>query len=377
MAWRAPSSPARRTSELDAVRGLALGGMLLVNLGAMSGLLQPITAQEGLDRAASFLVLLLAEGKFYPLFALLFGWGTARRQLIHETKDDGGRFFTPNLRRMAVLGLFGLLHAALLWEGDILIVYAAAGGLLPLARRAPGWLVLTLSAVGLSFSSLLALPGFDGELSNAYAAWVSPLAGPLSGWTTLQGDVSPVYQRLLKLTFKLLFAPAWMGNTLALILLGYSAGLRSFSIFANCRPVWRCLFPSVMLNLFYALASLNPGLLPPDWTGFVRTFSASIGGPLLGMLYAHGIAGVFSSKGQQPLLDSLARLGRVPLTTYLGQSLVGAILISPLVSAKLSPLLLWLLSPLVITTQMVFARLWLRYFSRGPLEAVWRRLSGA
>ncbi len=256
------------------MRGLALGGMLLANLGVLSGMSSiSLTSLAGGNWLSSFLLLALVEGKFYPLFAFLFGWGIARRQ--DRLSERGTSFFWQNLRRMAVLGAVGLLHAALLWEGDILLVYALLGALLPLVRRIPIWAVLLSACAALLFAPFLALPGPGSLLSSAYAGWVSPLAAPLRAWMVGSVDGFSIIQpRLAQFGLKLLYFPAWLGNFVALMLIGYRVALNGLTPGLQQlgqRFTWGLLLTALALNLGYALTRAAPSLLPPDWAGFARS----------------------------------------------------------------------------------------------------------
>jgi uncharacterized membrane protein YeiB len=125
----APVDSSERIGVLDALRGFALIGILLMNIEwfgrALSGLGTFDTTLTGLDHAAGWLVRCFIEGKFYKLFALLFGMGFAVMLLrARQTGRPFGAWFT---RRMLVLLAIGLLHMVFLWGGDILHDYAFAG----------------------------------------------------------------------------------------------------------------------------------------------------------------------------------------------------------------------------------------------------------
>lgn len=134
-----PVGPSERSVVLDVLRGLALLGIALANFPEFSlySFLPPEAAEAlptaGFDRVVRYLQYLFVDGKFYTIFSLLFGVGfsiilanAARRGV------DGFRIF---YRRMAVLLLIGLLHLMFLWSGDILVLYALLGMLLPLFRN--------------------------------------------------------------------------------------------------------------------------------------------------------------------------------------------------------------------------------------------------
>ena len=136
-----PTAERDRLPLLDAVRGTALGGILLANLTSFFGAdmltaaaraAQPAAA---LGQAVLFAVDWLVEGKFYSVFSMLFGIGFALQAARAGSRgDDIGPFFR---RRMAVLVLIGLTHMYLLWAGDILLLYGVMGLVLPWLWRRP------------------------------------------------------------------------------------------------------------------------------------------------------------------------------------------------------------------------------------------------
>ena len=131
-----PANPAtHRILALDVVRGVAVLGILVANIIAFG---QPMTAYSW---PGAFLAhpgplaewlwgaqFVLVDGKFRGIFTLLFGAGMVlfyRRALAKGCADASARGLLA--RRLAWLGLFGFLHWALLWRGDILLSYALAG----------------------------------------------------------------------------------------------------------------------------------------------------------------------------------------------------------------------------------------------------------
>ena len=120
-----------RIAALDLIRGIAVLGILAVNIAGFAGPAAatlspsfPATASAA-DEAAHALVLLLFEGKMRALFSLLFG---ASMMLFVERADAAGRDGEAlQLRRLGWLALFGYLHFLLLWWGDILFLYAVLG----------------------------------------------------------------------------------------------------------------------------------------------------------------------------------------------------------------------------------------------------------
>lgn len=133
-----PIAMNERIDAMDILRGLALIGILLMNIEwfnrAIAGLGSQDTSLTGIDHAVGWFIRCFVEGKFYTLFSLLFGMGFAVMLIrAKEAKRPFGAWFS---RRMLALIVFGLLHMVFLWGGDILHVYGFAGFLLL------GWVTL-------------------------------------------------------------------------------------------------------------------------------------------------------------------------------------------------------------------------------------------
>ena len=128
----APIIPSERLDALDILRGLALVGILLMNIEwfnrAITSLGTQDTSLSGLDHSIGWLIRCFVEGKFYTLFSLLFGMGFA--VMMQRAKAAGRPFGAWFSRRMIILIIFGVLHMVFLWGGDILHSYGFAGLLL-------------------------------------------------------------------------------------------------------------------------------------------------------------------------------------------------------------------------------------------------------
>lgn len=132
MANLTPINISERINAIDILRGLAIAGILIMNIEwfnrAISNLGNQDTSLTGLDHAIGWLIRCFVEGKFYKLFALLFGMGFAVMLLrAKATQQPFAAWFS---RRMLVLMAFGFLHMVFLWGGDILFDYGFAGLLL-------------------------------------------------------------------------------------------------------------------------------------------------------------------------------------------------------------------------------------------------------
>ena len=132
-----PVSGTERLDILDVLRGLAVAGILVGNVQWFSGygmMPQALAEQAPMaDQITHFLVHFFVEGKFYSIFSFLFGFGFALQ--IARAGERGDRDASLFNRRLFWLLVIGLLHAYLLWAGDILSVYAVMGFVLLLFRR--------------------------------------------------------------------------------------------------------------------------------------------------------------------------------------------------------------------------------------------------
>src|SRR5439155_2038314 len=125
-----------RTEAIDILRGVAILGILIVNMGGFSlpeGLPAHQLWPNMVDGTVDRVILFLAQEKFKTLFSFLFGLGLAVQMMRAEAR--GARFLPLYLRRLCVLWLIGVAHFLLLWDGDILHDYAANGFVLLLFSR--------------------------------------------------------------------------------------------------------------------------------------------------------------------------------------------------------------------------------------------------
>lgn len=136
-----PIDKSERVHVLDALRGFAILGILMINILNFSGYIYMMADEQNRLLLADWNTLfdrfhtVLFRGKFYTLFSLLFGIGFAI-QLIRAS--SAGRSFTLHFnRRLFFLLLIGIVHLWGIWYGDILVLYALCGFLLILFKDMP------------------------------------------------------------------------------------------------------------------------------------------------------------------------------------------------------------------------------------------------
>lgn len=344
---------------LDGLRGLALGGIALVNLTWFTGYAVLDEAARAALRTAAFdpavrtVVHVLVDAKLYSLFALLLGIGYG---LLAPRLRPGGWH-----RRMGGLLMIGAAHASLLWFGDISSLYAVVGSLLPLSRA--------LSTRGLLVAALVCLgaPVVQYGIAGPGGVELGPAAalgafGEGSYLEMLRANAEFLHMRwILALQQGRLFKIAGM------VLLGIYAVRQGLVARPRAHRSWlgrvalTGLVVGLPLELYRALAE-------PD--GVVGVVLAALGVPALALAYAAAFA-------VRPC-TWLAPAGRMSLTNYLMQSLLGIVIFYGCglgAWGSVGPTLIVPLAGVQLWAQVGLSRWWLRQFERGPVEALWRRLA--
>ncbi|MDR1103503.1 MAG: DUF418 domain-containing protein, partial [Tannerella sp.] len=164
-----PVGSTGRYRILDALRGMALAGICLANFPEFA--LYTFQKQEvveamptaPVDHIVKYLQYIFIDGKFYSLFSILFGIGFSI--ILSRSPERNRNGLTVFYRRMATLAVIGFLHLMFVWSGDILLLYALLGMLLPLFRNLSDRKLLSVAAALILFpvvmDALKVLTGFD------------------------------------------------------------------------------------------------------------------------------------------------------------------------------------------------------------------------
>ncbi|MGW7072186.1 DUF418 domain-containing protein [Streptomyces sp. NPDC054855] len=394
-----PHPPARqqrqsggaRLAQVDALRGFALLGILMVNITYMASAYHGTGLEDpGLSgpvsEAVRWLVAVLFEAKFFLLFSFLFGYSFTLQ--IDSAERRGARFTPRFLRRLTGLFVIGVVHAVVLFPGDILTLYAVLGLiLLALRRIRPRTAVriavalLAVTAVAYAFLALAAgHAGGDGTISPSTAAAAAQATEALRG-----GPASVIGAHLEELpdvAFLLVFFQA--PSALAAFLLGLAAGRRRALADTDRhqrllrRLQWVGFTVGLPGAIVYADASLNH---PESAYQLFAMGLDVVTAPLLAAAYAATVLRLTHGRRGQSLVNALAPAGRMSLTNYLGQSLVCALLFTGLGAAlvgRVPPIGVAAIALTLFAVQTVASRRWLRHHAYGPLEwllRAWTTLS--
>ncbi|MEC0209808.1 DUF418 domain-containing protein [Paenibacillus ehimensis] len=380
-----PTSANERIVFLDIVRGIAILGILLVNMTFYSSSLQAIQMQieqwPGIwDQAVKMLQRIFVDGKFMAMFSFLFGYGMILFKERAEQK--GNRFGRLYARRLLALLVFGLIHGILIWFGDILVHYALLGFILLLFhKRRTRTLLIWAIALLLLLPAVLVATGAPAtpKLSPETAARVQKMIARdqlIYGSGTF-ADIGR--QRFGDWVMSFFNQITFYPQILGLFLLGaYFAKRRVLhDIRAHAGLLRKLCWWAGGFGLITNIAVVS---LPdqPAFAGAKSLFTVLgvlLGSPLLGLGYIALVALWFKRSPQHSPLSLFAPVGRMAFTNYILQSLVCTLLFYGYGLGwygKVGPAAGLLLALAVFGAQMVWSRLWFKRFSIGPLEWLWR-----
>ncbi len=384
-----PGPVRKRLKVLDALRGFALLGVCLANykeltLYAFYDVGHTTNVEVSLmDQVTNFLMYLLVDGKFYTIFSVLFGIGFSI--IIGNAMERGANGMRIFYRRMLMLLFFGLAHLMLLWSGDILMLYAATGMILPLFWRCACKTILRWAGF------FLFLPVITSSL--VYALDLQPCAwffGQMDLWQTRFGigdwgtwlQESQSYSDLLK--FLVMGAFERMTEfissdryfkVLGLFLVGLWIGKKR--IFNDIEP-HRQLLKRVMkvgfaIGIPFAFIHAYDAVNGYQFAPPLHTAIEMMNIYPLGWAYM----AAFALYGNR-IFTPFTYPGKMALTCYISQSAIAILLFYgvglgwgmqlTLPEVVCSAIGVYLL-------EVVGAFLWLKYFTYGPLEWIWRMLT--
>ncbi|HBV3413111.1 TPA: DUF418 family protein [Klebsiella pneumoniae] len=370
-----------RNVTLDFVRGVAILGILLLNISAFglpkAAYLNPAwSGSASLSDAWTWALLdLLAQVKFLTLFALLFGAGL---QLL---LPRGKRWIQS---RLTLLALLGFIHGLFFWDGDILLAYALVGLVSwRMVREAHHVKSLfntevVLYLTGIAVLVLLGL--ISGTAANR--SWAPDAANlQYEQYWKLHGGMEAVSNRADMLSDNLLALGAQYGWQLAGMMLMGAALMRSgwlkgqFSLRHYRRTGALLVAAGMAVNLPAIFAQWY---LAWDyrWCAFLLQAPRELSAPLQAIGYAALAWGYWPQLCRFRLVGAIACVGRMALTNYLLQTLICTTLFYHLgLFMRFDRLQLLAFVPPIWAVNLLVSSLWLRRFRQGPVEWLWRQLT--
>ena len=386
-------SSSHRIQSVDAFRGFALAGIAVAHYieqyyGTLppSGLFDHVY-DSGLDKVAGTIMELLVRGKFFALFSFLFGVSFFIQ--MDNAAQKGDSFRARFLWRLALLFVIGYAHS-LFYRGDILTIYAVIGVPLVFFFNVRSSVCLGIAAailLGLPRFILFALHGGENLIPGGGEDPMLPANVAYANAVT-QGTLSDVFaanavQGLLsKAEFQVnVYGRAYL--TFAYFLLGMWVGrLDLFRRAEEYRPVLKrvlrysliALVPSfVAVGVLFSLVPEGGGF--DNWPMMFALTAMNLWNLCLATIYLSAFLLIFLRPTGGRVLGKLAPYGRMALSNYVLQTLIGTALLYNFglgLIGTLSNADMLGLAIVVITVQVAVSTFWLRHFRYGPLEWLWR-----
>ena len=360
------SGPVResgRITSLDLIRGVAVLGILLMNAVSFrfdTGPYLNLSAggsETWLDWTVGIFGEIFVDQKFMGLFSLLFGAGMIL--FIDRASRKGRRAVLLNLWRNALLMLIGLLHF-LLWDGDVLMAYAISSVFLIAMRKLPNRALISVGAAVFALSVACAL--LAQSIADTTDASLSGIWTP--GEVSDQETIGPIV--LL----------GYFLRALGLILVG--AGLYRVGFIDGGLPA-RTYRLTVIIGLAVGLPLAAAGVVVTAVNDYSREV-AFIGqipntlGTIPASLGYMSLIILWNNRADNWLKQRLRAVGRMALTNYLAQTVLGVLVLTLLLGdvdfVNRSAVLVFVLA--VWALQIWWSQAWLSRFLFGPAEWLWR-----
>ncbi|MBO1238070.1 DUF418 domain-containing protein, partial [Staphylococcus nepalensis] len=274
--------------------------------------------------------------KFHFIFAFLFGVSTS---IFINNLQTKGLTLWVHIRRMVLLFIVGAL-SSLLWDGDILKLYAVMGVLLLLFQNVPNKIKLSCGVLLVTFGNFLPI---------------------LIKFIEIKGIHIP---NLLNSFVLLMVMLSTLGHMLLGQALYYIGIFTNKSLLPKLKKYWLLFLTLTLLIWALALFIQNNELL--------HSFNQN-SGPIIGLFYIFSILLLYQIKPVQKCLSILIPYGKMAFTNYLGQTIIGVVILTPILSNYTVHTYGMLLLYVAVTLfQITFSLIWMHYFLFGPLEWLWR-----
>ena len=386
----------KRIISLDALRGFALLGIAAANFPEFS--LWTFLDEESqlkmktgsLDIIVRAFQYMFVDGKFYTIFSILFGIGFSI--IISHAMEKGANGFRIFYRRMVLLLLIGLFHLLFIWSGDILMLYAAVGMLLPLFRNCKPKTILKFAVFFLTLPILVEILRTVTHFNPAdllYSAWWQTAysyginENNFASWLLKSVTYSDVHaflmQGAVERMWEFVLGQRYF-KVLGLFLFGYYIGKQqifknldgNFELLTKVAKICCCV--GLPLSMVYVWSSMSSQPLGQVFHTIIYTFSVYP----LGIAYMSLISIIYVKTKASSIWRILAYPGRMALTCYILQSIFGIIIFYGIgfgFGMTSGLFFTEIVAILVFTIEIILSALWLKFFNFGPLEWIWRMLT--
>ena len=369
--------PNTRIDVADALRGIAVAGIILYHsvehfdIFTKDSILYTLPCDDLVGKVLAWLL----SGKMYGIFAMLFGLSFF---IMNDNQQQKGKCFSGRFAwRMCLLFVFGVINMAF-YDGDILMLYAVYGLLLIPISYLPSkavWCIIGLLAIQ-PVELFCLLTGTTIDHTRLFDIYSQTIALHEDGtfWENAVNNVRYGFE--LNLRFNVFSGR--LTQLLCLFILGMQLGRQRLfyhesgiitSHQHNLR-IWHIVLV-VSILLIIVLSFVDFGALTPWLTPIYNLF-------ILLMIVSAVVSAWYAFKSVRQVLKHLCFYGRMSLTNYLLQSIIGSFIFCGygLACYRLVGITYAVLIGLgMVICQYLFGRWWFRNHPRGPLEGLWRKLT--
>ena len=362
--------PNNRIDVADALRGIAVAGIILYHSVEHFDIFtqEPIVHTLPCDQTVADVLAWLLSGKMYGVFAMLFGLSFF---IMNDNQQQKGSNFSGRFAwRMCLLFVFGLINVAF-YDGDILMLYAVYGLLLIPISYLPSravWCIIGLLAIQ-PVELFCLLTGTTIDHSTLWEIYNKTIALHEHGtfWENAVNNLQCGFE--LNLRFNVFSGR--LTQLLCLFILGMQLGRqRLFYKEDHNLQIWHWLLViSAIAVIVMSIVDYSP---IASWLKPIYNFI------ILLMIVSAVVSAWYAFEGVRKVLHHLCIFGRMSLTNYLLQSIIGSAIFSGYGLAcyrYLGVTYAVMVGAGMVVVQYLFCRFWFSHHQRGPLEGLWRKLT--
>jgi uncharacterized protein len=387
-----PSKGSQRVESIDALRGFAILGILLANILSWSGVKYlPLSELKQLpsfdiDLMVYHLNGFFVDTKFYTIFSLLFGIGFYFQ--FNKNRDNQKDFMKTYYRRLVFLMLFGIVHM-FFWSGDILFIYGMVAFVFVQFRNLKPRKLLYVAIIAfiaplfIDIVMLYANPGYMVPPQKLALKTYFDLTPREVTEPFINGsfhDVIHMNFHNLKWRWFDLMPSGRLFKIFAFFTLGfYLMNSQYFKtrVFSYLRLV---IYIIIGVSLTFLSKHIGGSMahFPKGWKDILYKLLFSLGQVNLALAYVSIISMTYRSAFGKKLMSGLKSAGRMSFSSYLSHTAFGILIFYPFGLGYYGHFSLWqieVMAIVIFAVQVLLAKIWLRYFSFGPLEWLWRSLT--
>ncbi len=387
-----PSKPKQRIEVIDALRGFAVLGILLANILSWSGIkFMPFSEIKlwpnfEVDLFVYHLNGIFVDTKFYTIFSLLFGIGFYLQ--FNKNRNNQHPFMKMYYKRLGYLMLFGLIHM-FFWSGDILFIYGLVAFVFVQFRNIKPNTLLIIAGISfitplfidvlmLQFSPGFMVPGERLALHTYLDLAPIEITEPFKNGTFWEVTMANLHN--VKWRYFDLLPSGRLFKIFAFFVLGFYMMANNY--FTTKAKSVKLMFVFLTIGLGLTLLSKqvtgSMGQYPSDWSDILYKLLFSFGQVNMAFAYISILTLAYKSDIGKKLMVGLKYVGRMSFTSYLSQTVFGILIFYPYGFGLYGTMSLWqveLLAVGIYGVQIIIAMIWLKHYSFGPFEWLWRSLS--